>query len=467
MPYSLGVDLGTTYTAAAVRRDGRSEIVALQHSESVIPSVVFFGEDGAIVTGEPANQRALSRPERVAREFKRRTGDPTPLQVAGHDHTVEALTADLLRWVIRAVTQQQGEVAGAIALCHPANWGPHKVDALSATARLARVNVAAFISEPEAAAIHYSTQERVESGSVVAVYDLGGGTFDATVLRKTPSGFELLGQPRGVDQLGGIDFDELVFRHVIQAVGSAFAELDPDDPLAMAAVSRLRRECTRAKEFLSSDNVALIPVLLPNAQAEVRLTRGEFEAMIRPLLAQSIDALQAALQAAQVQPSDVDTVLLVGGSSRIPLVSQLVQSSLGRPVAIDVHTKHAVALGASIAAEMSGFQGRVSDDPGLLEISEATYLGKSPPLPYSDDDHVGVHVGAPPPPPAHGSPSGAWPVAGQPGAPYVPAPPVAPQFPYGQSGQYPAAAPEVAPSTDERGPGGDDEHKRRRFRRKK
>jgi hypothetical protein len=186
--------------------------------------------------------------------------------------------------------------------------------------------------------------------------------------------------------------------------------------------------------------------------------------MIRPLLAQSIDALQAALQAAQVLPSDVDTVLLVGGSSRIPLVSQLVQSSLGRPVSIDVHTKHAVALGASIAAELSGFQGRVSDDPRLTELTEATYLGKSPPLPYSDDDHVGAAVGATPAPPFGAPPSsGQWPAAGQSGAPYVPAPPAPPAFPYGQSGQF-EAAPPVEPPHEE---GADEEHKKRRFRRKK
>src|SRR5690606_25883108 len=149
------------------------------------------------------------------------------------------------------------------------------------------------------------------------------------------------------ERLGGIDFDAAVFNHVRQALGGKLEELDEDDPTAVAAVARLREECVAAKEALSSDTDATIPVLLPNTSTEVRITRSEFEAMVRPILGNTIDALRRALQSARVTPEQLQSVLLVGGSSRIPLVAQMVSAELGRPVAVDAHPKHAVALGAA------------------------------------------------------------------------------------------------------------------------
>src|SRR5690606_21715318 len=138
-------------------------------------------------------------------------------------------------------------------------------------------------------------------------------------LRKTETGFEILGQPEGIERLGGIDFDAAVFNHVRQAPGGKPEALDADDSTAIAAVARLREECVAAKEALSSDTDATIPVLLPNLSSEVRITRAEFEAMIRPILGNSIDAVRRALQSARVSPEQLQSVLLVGGSSRIPL----------------------------------------------------------------------------------------------------------------------------------------------------
>src|SRR5690606_29001795 len=179
-----------------------------------------------------------------------------------------------------------------------------------------------------------------EEGAVVAVYDLGGGTFDAAVLRKEPDGgFTILGSPEGIERLGGIDIDAALFARVTEAVGDAYENLDPDDPQALAAVSRLRIDCTQAKEGLSLDNEIRVPVLLPTVQSEVRVTRSELEEMIRPTLAETVTALERALRSASLTPDQVDHVLLVGGSSRIPLVSELVSSGLGRPVAVDAHPK--------------------------------------------------------------------------------------------------------------------------------
>jgi actin-like ATPase involved in cell morphogenesis len=349
--YALGIDLGTTFTAAGVWRDGRSEVVPLGSRMAAIPSVVHVAEDGTALTGEAAERRALAEPHRAAREFKRRLGDTTPIVLGGAPFSAEQLSAKLLRAVVDAVERREGAAAEAVTVCHPANWGPYKTDLLQQAVRLADLRApkgVSLISEPEAAAVLYSTKAALPVDARVAVYDLGGGTFDAAVMRKAERGFELLGRPEGIERLGGADFDAAVFAHVAGALGGALEELDEDDPVAVAAVARLRDDCSRAKEALSEDTEVTIPVLLPSLSTEVRLTRAEFEAMVRPGLADTVDALQRALGSARLDPADLHSVLLVGGSSRIPLVAQLVGDALGRPVAVDTDPKLAVALGAAV-----------------------------------------------------------------------------------------------------------------------
>jgi molecular chaperone DnaK len=345
--YALGIDLGTTYTAAATWRDGRAQIVSLGDRTAAIPSVVLLRADETFLTGEAANRRGLTEPQRVAREFKRRLGDTTPLMLGGSPYSAEALMSQLLRAVVTEVTTREGGAPSSVCVSHPANWGPYKIDLLRQAARMADLPSVSFVSEPEAAAVNYAAEQRLGVGAVVAVYDLGGGTFDAAVLRRTAGGFAILGQPEGIERLGGIDFDAAVFNHVRTTLGDKLDDLDDDDPSVIAAVARLREECVQAKEALSSDTDTSIPVLLPTVTTEVRLTRGELESMVRPALHGSIEALRRAVRSAELTPEQLHAVLLVGGSSRMPLVGQLVSAELGRPVAVDTHPKHAVALGAA------------------------------------------------------------------------------------------------------------------------
>ena len=267
MSYRLGIDLGTTYTAAAVTRpttDGRrptAEIVNLGDRAAQIPSVLHLSPDGTVLVGEAAERRVVSEPDRVVREFKRQVGDLTPIVVDGVEHTAHDLMALLVGRVVDQVAQRQGGRPDRIAVTHPAPWGPHKVN-LIRTALQARGLEVELLDEPRAAALSYAATERVEPGSVVAVYDLGGGTFDAAVVRKN-GGFTMLGRPEGIERLGGVDFDDAVFTHVRNSVGKALDQLDPADEEVVAAVARLRRDCVEAKEALSSDTEVRIPVLLP------------------------------------------------------------------------------------------------------------------------------------------------------------------------------------------------------------
>ena len=356
MSFGLGIDVGTSFTAAAVCRGGerggsRPEVVPLGTRAAAVASVIFLGEDGQVVVGDAAERRALTDPDRVVREFKRRLGDNVPLVVGGEPYGAHEVTALMVRWVVDRVTEREGGAPDQITLTHPASWGPHRKELLGQGLSKVGLENIAFLTEPEAAAFSYAAQERVESGTTIAVYDLGGGTFDAAVVRKTEADhFDVLGRPEGVERLGGVDFDEAVLAHVEAGVGPVMAELDPSDPDAMTAMARLRRDCTEAKEALSSDTEVIIPVMLPDACTQIRLVRAEFEAMIRPAVEDSIESLRRAMRSAAVEPGDLDVVLLVGGSSRVPLVSQLVSAELGRATSIDADPKTTIAAGAALAA---------------------------------------------------------------------------------------------------------------------
>ncbi|MEM8923349.1 MAG: Hsp70 family protein [Actinomycetota bacterium] len=449
MTYRLGVDLGTTWTAAATWHDERATIVSLGQRRAAIPSVALLREDGEFLLGDAAARRAVAEPERVAREFKRRIGDTTPIIIGGTPQSAETLTAHLLRHVVGQVSALEGRPPAELAIAHPANWGAYKLDLLRQIIAEAGHDAEAclLITEPEAAAITYATEQRVAPGRNVCVYDLGGGTFDTTVVQRTSSGFRILGRPQGIERLGGVDFDAAIFNYVSERLGDALTELDPNDTTALSALARLRLDCTDVKEALSADVTATIPVFLPNMQTEIRITRSEFEGLIRPVLHDTIDTTRRAIASADLEPSDIDKVLLVGGSSRIPLVSQLVRNELDVDTAIDSHPKHAIALGTAIH-RLAGEQGTGRPGSGVTIVVDAQ-LAESAFEPVQD-------LAPPPPPPPPARPAAAAPAApaepeltpspdarlARPSTPSPAAPAVVPPGPTPQPG--PTAAPSAS-----------------------
>jgi molecular chaperone DnaK len=346
MGYRLGVDLGTTFTAAAMRNGGPPTMLGLGNRALQIPSVLYLQEDGQFLVGEAAERRGATDPARVVREFKRRIGDPIPLMVAGTPFSAQALSARLLSSVVATATERRGGPPDEIVLTYPANWGAYKRELVDQVISLADVGPAVTCPEPQAAAIQYAAQAKLRSGDRVAVYDLGGGTFDVCVLEKTGDGFTILGNPEGIEQLGGVDFDEAVFQHVVGALGPEMEQLDLDSPEGRAALTRLRRDCVEAKEALSVDVDTTVAVSLPGRSTSVRLTRAELETLIAPALEQTVEATGRALRTAGTTSDQLKAIVLVGGSSRIPLVSHLLQSRFSTPTALDTHPKHDIALGA-------------------------------------------------------------------------------------------------------------------------
>jgi actin-like ATPase involved in cell morphogenesis len=315
-----------------------------------VPSVVWLREDGVLLVGDAAARRAVVEPRRVAREFKRRVGDRVPVMLADQPFGAEALLAAMVAWIVERVSEREGGSPGYVTLTCPANWGEFRRGLLRRAAADAGLVNAGLVVEPVAAAIHYASQERVEPGAFVGVYDLGGGTFDATVLRKSADGFEVYGSPEGDDRLGGVDFDQAVMAHVAASLGARWSGLDLTDTAVLRAVAQVRANAVEAKEALSTDTEAGIAVIVPGLTVDVRLTRGEFEAAVRLPLQRTVEVFRQAVVGAGLEPGRLSRVLLVGGSSRIPLVSQLLTQQLGVQVAVDAHPKYAVCLGAAVAA---------------------------------------------------------------------------------------------------------------------
>jgi actin-like ATPase involved in cell morphogenesis len=386
MGYRLGVDLGTTYTAAAYVEDQAPRMLELGNRNVSVPSVLFVTEGGGLLFGEAAERRAGAEPERVIREFKRRFGDPVPMVVGQHSFDAVQLQTELLRWVLRSAAERQAAAPEHVVVTYPANWGPFKLQLMQTMITQAGVPGASLCPEPVAAAIEYAAKSRVPIGARLAVYDLGGGTFDVAVLEKTDTGFAILGTPLGIEHLGGSDFDEAVFSETLARLG--VADVDLDDPVVARELNTLRRGCIEAKESLSSDVETEISSLLPGTQRAVRWSRKEFQALIRPALADTVATTARALQLANVSPPDVHAVVLVGGSSRIPLVTEMLAGELGVRVALDTYPKNDISMGAARYSLHPGASGasitETGSDPGgrgLVATAGAPWDG--PPVPSS------------------------------------------------------------------------------------
>ena len=253
MSYSLGIDLGTTFVAAAISRDGqRVEMVPLGDRTVTEPSVVLRRDDGSLAVGDAAARQAGSRPGDVAWGVKRRLGDPTPVALGGEARPAGELLAAMLRDVLARITAEEGEPPSRVVLTHPANWGPYRRGLFEDVAAEAGLEDPPMLTEPEAAGVHFGVTRGLAEGELLGVYDLGGGTFDAAVLRGRAAGVEILGVPEGMEHLGGVDFDEAVLGRVDQACGGAVSELDAHDSRARAAAARVRQDCVVAKETLST-----------------------------------------------------------------------------------------------------------------------------------------------------------------------------------------------------------------------
>ncbi len=347
MTYSLGVDLGTTTSAAALRRGSRLEVCALGDLTATMPSVALERADGSLLVGEAAADRALYDTTLVARHITAHLDDDEPIVLDGRPHDPARLTQALLEAVIDRVRRLHGDRPHAVVLTYPL-FPPGGSPSLLDRVGEATVGGALLIPHPVAAVAKLAHDVDIAVGTTVAVLDLGGGTFEATIVRRTGDGFDVVGPPGGLADLGGVEFDDAVFARVDAELGHALQTVPSDDVEGMAALRRLRVACRAAKEWLSTSPDTTVEVALPHLSTWVPIRRVDLESDIRPSLMAAVDVVAQTIAASELAPADVHVALLVGGSSHIPLFGELVASRLGLPLVADPFPELTVALGAAL-----------------------------------------------------------------------------------------------------------------------
>jgi actin-like ATPase involved in cell morphogenesis len=348
--WHLGIDFGTSYTVAAIASDAGVSVLEIEsNGQTRMPSSVFLTETGEILVGSAAQHQAVFAPERF---------EPTPKRCLtdgeiflGDDLIpVVSLVSGVLRKVFTEACRQRGEtLPEVVRLTHPAEWGQARLNLLREAAQGAGLPEVVLVPEPVAAAV-WIAGAATTPGDLIAVYDFGGGTFDAAVLRRAGDAFEVAGPPAGRDPLGGEDID----RHVLEYIGRVVAAespeqwqslIDPPDITWRRRSAAFRMEVQRAKETLSEVNACQL--WLPGLERELQLTRGELEELITADLDLCTDTLLTALNDASVTPEQLHGLYLVGGSSRIPLVAQTLWRRLGVRPSVQDSPKSVVALGAA------------------------------------------------------------------------------------------------------------------------
>jgi molecular chaperone DnaK (HSP70) len=409
MTWALGIDLGTTYSTAAVLASGRLEMIGLGAHSIAIPSAVYQGDDVTVV-GEAAVAQGDVRPARLAVEFKRQFGESMPILVGERFITADELQGILGVWVFNRACEREGGTPSEVVFTFPAFWGAFRRDSFLSLTRGVVKDTApvSVVTEPEAAAAYYASRESVPVGAVVGVYDFGGGTFDASVLRRTEDGFEVLGRPAGDDHLGGIDLDTVLLRHVVQQAGLDEDEIDSADVRRVRQIMTLRHDVTLAKELLSEQPTTDIDVAVNGTVTSIRLSRRELEALAEPIVRRTLDVFEEALAFASVAPNDLHSILLVGGASRMPRVAEAAGERWSIPIALDSHPKFAVSLGAAVwtLARQKNQVVRVSSPPPEptapppAEAAEMAAEPAGPPLePTRHFWRVGSRSGSRSPPP--------------------------------------------------------------------
>ena len=372
----IGIDLGTTHSAVGVVDSGFPILLANEDGKRIIPSAVWIGPDGEIETGDRALRRRAADPQRVVTSIKRLIGrrhdeiDPDfPLPVTRDANglprvlgrTPEKISASILRELKRIAEWRMETTVRKAVVTVPAYFHDAQRAATKRAAELAGLDVVRIVNEPTAAALAYGL-DKLGDDSRVAVYDLGGGTFDLSILRLHDGVFEVLAT-HGDTRLGGDDLDaRLLHAHA--------PDLDP---------ARWLAEACRVKCALSDAGTATLRAPFHNGgdSLEVAITRDMLEREAAPLIRRTLDHARRALADAALTPADLDAVILVGGSTRIPAVQRAVAEFFGREPDLSQHPDEAVALGATIQAGILGgaMQRMVLLDVTPLSLGLETYGG--------------------------------------------------------------------------------------------
>lgn len=345
MSIVIGIDLGTTFSAMAYMKDGKAEIIPNSEGERITPSVVFFDDD-SIVVGTFAKNVAVSEGDRVVQFIKRRMGDDYLIHQQGGDWRPENISASILTKLKQDAESHLNTTIENVVITVPAYFDDRKRMATKTAGEIAGLNVLQIINEPTAAAMEFTASQEVQNKTML-VYDFGGGTFDVTVMRVDGKKIDVIATG-GDHQLGGKDIDD----RIITYFQEEFQKATGFDPLnSLAGQQRLRNEAESAKKRLSSSSSTRIALDVEGRQANFKITQAKFEDLIDELMLRAEMNVELVLEDAKLTTQQIDDVLLVGGSSRIPAVSKRLTKIFGKEPLKTVNPDEVVAQGAAILAQ--------------------------------------------------------------------------------------------------------------------
>jgi molecular chaperone DnaK len=352
----VGIDLGTTNSEVAVLRDGRP-VVLEADGDPILPSVVGLGPDGKLLVGRAARNQYVLAPERTVKSIKRRMGEDVKVKLGERDYRPQEISALILRTLRDRAAQQLGRPVTKAVITVPAYFNDAQRQATREAGELAGLEVVRILNEPTAASLAYEPDEN--DLRRVLVYDLGGGTFDVSVVQVQEGVVEVLAS-HGDTHLGGDDFDELLLNLVCNRFRDEHAI---DLRQNLVAKARLLHAVEEAKKQLSAHPFTRIEEEFIAEKSGIALhltqeiSRAEYEALIRPLIDRTMTCVQRALDDADLTGRHIDQVVLVGGSTRTPLIAHLLEDRLDQPARREVNPDLIVALGAALqAAIVSGHE---------------------------------------------------------------------------------------------------------------
>ncbi|RLI50389.1 molecular chaperone DnaK, partial [Candidatus Bathyarchaeota archaeon] len=360
----LGIDLGTTNSAAAIMEAGRSIVIPSAEGQTVagkmFPSVVAFTKEGQLLVGEPAVRQAITNPEGTIREIKRKMGTDYKVNIYGKEYTPQQISAFILKKIKKDAEVFLGQPIKKAVITVPAHFNDNQRQATKDTGEIAGFEVERIINEPTAASLAYGL-DKLDKELKIMVFSFGGGTHDVTIMDFGEGVFQVL-STSGDTKTGGADIDYAVVDHLINEFKSRTGIDLRSDKTAMA---RLKEAGEKAKIELSNlfTTEISLPFIASDANEpkhlQITLTRTKLEQLATPIVERIRIPLMKALRDAKLEPKNIDKIILIGGQTRMPLVLRFVENIMGKPAETGVDPMECVAVGAAIQAGV--LAGEVTD----------------------------------------------------------------------------------------------------------